>query len=88
MAEEQPTHEPPRPNAQRDFEQRALRNVRGLVDRIEADESERRKVQKRVVGVLVAVLAVLGAVVVTTLNRKPGGTQEIVVAPAAKTPAR
>ena len=75
-------------DAQRNLEQRALRNVRGLVDRIQADEEAKRRSQKWVVGVLVAVVAAIGIVFGVSVNRKPGGTQEIVVAPASKAPAR
>jgi len=75
-------------DAQRNLEQRALRNVRGLVDRIQAEDEAKRKSQKWVVGVLVAVVAATAAVFVVGVNRKPAGTEEIVVAPGNKAPAR
>jgi cytochrome c-type biogenesis protein CcmH/NrfG len=75
-------------DAQRDLEQRALRNVRVLVDRIEGEEEAKRRSQKWVVGVLVAVVAVLGVIVMTSVGRKPGSVQEIVVSPPSKAPAR
>jgi hypothetical protein len=45
-------------DAQRDFEQRALRNVRGLVDKMEHVEHDDRRAQRRLLaGLLVAMLA-------------------------------
>ena len=60
-------------DTQRELEQRALKNVRGLVDRAEADEDSSRRSQKRLIGV-VAVLAVVlvGAIIaVTQYKREP-----------------
>jgi uncharacterized membrane protein YqjE len=45
---------------QREAERAALRNVRGLLDRIEAEEEKGRKLQRAVL-VAVAVLLALGA---------------------------
>lgn len=59
-------------DAQRDMEQRALRNVRGLVDKMEAtDQLEGRKQKRVLLGLLLAaiVLAVIGAVALN--SRKP-----------------
>lgn len=75
-------------DAQRELEQRALRNVRGLVDRLEAEEASRRISMKWVAAVLVAVAAVLAAIVMASLDRRGGGAREIEVPPAAKPPAR
>jgi hypothetical protein len=51
-------------DAQRELEQRALRNVRGLVDRMETEETLSRRTQlKLVVGLVVLVLVGLVAVV-------------------------
>ena len=52
-------------DAQRDMEQRALRNVRGLVDKVEnldmADkQSERRMIRNIIIGAVIAVLAFAG----------------------------
>ena len=46
---------PPRDDAQHDLEQRALRNVRGLVEKLDAEEQASRRSQKRVIAVIVAV---------------------------------
>jgi hypothetical protein len=43
-------------DAQRELEQRALRNVRGLVDRMETEESLSRRTQLKLVGGLVVVV--------------------------------
>jgi uncharacterized 2Fe-2S/4Fe-4S cluster protein (DUF4445 family) len=51
----------PGEDAQRELERRALRNVRGLVDKMEnTDELDRRSIRKTVV-VIAAVMAVLFA---------------------------
>ena len=52
-------------DAQREMEQRALRNVRGLVDKVENQDLADRQVQKRmirnfVIGAVIAVLAFAG----------------------------
>ena len=61
------------PHAQREMEQRALRNVRGLVDKIEADDKLDARKQKRVVvGLLaVAVLLAIGVSLALTLRKAP-----------------
>jgi hypothetical protein len=67
-------------DAQRDMERRALRNVRGLVDRMEDDDKLARRTQLRVfVGLVigVVVVAVVGALLVA---RRPAG-REVVVEP-------
>ena len=88
MGENGSTHDSPAHDTQRVLEQRALRNVRSLVDRLQADEEVRRRSQKWVVGLLVAIVAALVAVVVMIVNGKSGHTQEIVITPAVKAPAR
>ena len=56
---------PLREDAQRELEQHALRNVRGLVDRIERDDAADRRGQWKIVagllvGIFVALLVLLG----------------------------
>jgi hypothetical protein len=59
-------------DAQRDMEQRALRNVRGLVDKMESDDKLDARKQKRLVLGLVAVAFVLAFGVALVLAfRKP-----------------
>jgi hypothetical protein len=45
-------------DAQRELEQHALRNVRGLVDRMETDESLSRRTQVKLVAAVVVVVLV------------------------------
>ncbi len=87
MAENDTPPESAGHDAQRALEQKALRNVRGLVDRMQADEEKERRSRKWVVGLLVAAVVAVGAIVAVSVNRKPSGTQEIVV-PAPKAPVR
>jgi hypothetical protein len=64
-------------DAQRELEQRALRNVRGLVDRIEDDEKLSRRAQMRTVAILVAVVLVVlvGAAALLARHESPGPIQ-------------
>lgn len=82
--------EPSHDDAQRELEQRALRNVRGLVDRIEADERTHRKTQKWIVAGLALVVAVLAGFASWSLSRSKGerpAAEIVVQPPAAKPPA-
>jgi len=88
MVGDNSTQEPAGHDAQRVLEQKALRNVRGLVDRMQAEEEKERRSRKWAVGVLIAAVVAVGAIVAASLNRKPTGTQEIVVPPASKEPTR
>ena len=70
-------------DAQRDLEQRALRNVRGLLDKMEETEREERWTFRRfavVIGIVVAVFAVALAVLVV-LVKKPGTTRPLTLEP-------
>ena len=74
----QPGHD-----AQREMEQRALRNVRGLVDKMEQTEQEERWTLRRfviVIGIVVLVFAVALGVLVT-LVKKPGQTRPVTLEP-------
>ncbi len=50
-------------DVQREFEQRALRNVRGLVDKMDAIQDGERRTQKRIFGALLVavILTILGS---------------------------
>jgi len=50
----------PSDDAQRDMEQRALRNVRGLVDKVEGLDADEKRRERRMLIVLV-VVALIGA---------------------------
>ena len=70
----------PGDDAQRDMERRALRNVRGLIDRMENEDKLARRTQLRVfVGLVIGVvaIAVVGALLMT---RRPAG-REVMVEP-------
>lgn len=72
--------------AQREMEQRALRNVRGLVDKMEqSDQLEARKQRKVLLRVALAALA-LAVVAAVAISMRPqrGGTEVVVEPPAAK----
>lgn len=88
MAENDPANDSEGHDAQRALEQKALRNVRGLVDRMQADDEKERRSRKWIVGVLAAVIALLGAIVLYSVSEKPGSGREIVVSPAPKAPSR
>ena len=76
-------------DAQREMEQRALRNVRGLIDRMEETEQEERWTFRRfavVIGIVLLVFTVALAVLVT-LVKKPGKTRPVTIeAPARSAP--
>jgi hypothetical protein len=78
-------------DAQRDLEQRALRNVRGLVDKIETidriDEgAQRRMLLWIVVGGIVAVVGL--GLFVWLAGSKQKDTPIVIESPAAAAPAR
>ncbi len=76
-----------REDAQRELEQRALRNVRNLVDRMEHDDQADRRTQKRIlVSLLVGAIVVAGALAAAmVLMPAPPGRSYEVQAPASKT---
>ena len=79
---------PPGDDAQRDLEQRALRNVRGLVDKMETIEKMDRKTQKRLFLTIIAIAIVAGCVVVASvmyISSKQQG-RPVVIDPAKLPP--
>jgi hypothetical protein len=66
--------------AQQELMEKSLRNVRGLVDKIEAEEAARARMHKLVIGLIVAVSLVLVGVIAFSFMRPPSGTA-IVVTP-------
>ena len=70
-------------DAQRALEQKALKNVRGLVDKIEASDKAEKTAQKRILIGFAAVLAVIAALwaagIVDFRRGEPG--KEVVVPP-------
>lgn len=75
----------PGEDAQRELEQRALRNVRGLVDKMEnQDEAERRSVKKSVVLIVVVIVALFGLFwAVQSFKGKPEAPRTVVIPPPA-----
>ena len=68
---------------QRDLERRALKNVRGLVDKIEDEDARNRRTQLRLFfGIIVGTLAILLAGLYLASRRTPERSIELV--PAAK----
>lgn len=69
-------------DAQRELEQRALRNVRGLVDHMERDDTASQRTQWKIVaGIVAGVLVLLVALLVVADRRRkdtlPGEVREI-----------
>ena len=76
-------------DAQRELEHRALRNVRGLVDRMEADEREKGRSQKWIAAGLVALAVVLiGSIFALISFQKSDEARELTVTPVSNSPAR
>jgi hypothetical protein len=63
----------PSDEAQRELEQRALRNVRNLVDKIDATEVHDARVQRRLLGAIIvgAVLVAITLGIVVVRQEKP-----------------
>ena len=79
---------PPPDDAQRDLEQRALRNVRGLVDKMEEIEKVDRSTQRRLFGMIIAITVVVGAIVLAAviyISRNPGVGKQITIEPPKST---
>ena len=73
-------------DAQRRMEQSALRNVRGLLDRMEKDDATERWTIRRfaiVIGIVIVVFAVALAVLLSMV-KTPGKTRAIPLDPPAK----
>jgi hypothetical protein len=80
----------PHDEAQRELERHALRNVRGLVDKMESLEQTDRRTQKKLVAwVLVGVIAVAAVIgyAIWDMNRKYG-TTPVVIDPAKLPPIK
>jgi hypothetical protein len=83
---------PTPPNdAQREMEQRALRNVRGLVDKMEGLEAIDSRAQKRLlVGIIIGAVVVVGLIVgaVVYISSKYDKGRTIVIDPARLPPVK
>jgi len=84
-----PVDEPAGHDAQRELEHKALRNVRGLVERMEAEEQSKRRSQKRIaVGLLAIGIVFVGAILVMIAWQRSGEVREVPLPPVSKAPAR
>ena len=75
-------------DAQREMEQRALRNVRGLVDKMEEIEKVDRGVQRRLFGMIILITLVVGGIVLAAviyISRNPGVGKTLVIDPPKPT---
>ena len=59
--------------AQQELMEKSLRNVRGLVDKIEAEEAARKRTQKWVIASIVGVTLLLVALIAAMVANKSGG---------------
>jgi hypothetical protein len=75
-------------DAHHELRKRALRNVRGLVDKMHAEEQSNRRAQRRLVG-LVAIVAIsfVALLIALVVMRKPGEARMIVTTPEKAPPA-
>lgn len=68
---------------QQELMERSLRNVRGLVEKIEAEEAARKRTQKWVIAAIVAAsLALVAAMAFTVMQTPPG--KPVVITPVPK----
>ena len=75
-------------DTQREMEQRALRNVRGLVDKIErTDELEGRRQRKALLGLAIVAL-VVAIVAATFISLRSGRVKEVVIDPRQLPPLK
>lgn len=80
----------PPDDAQRELEQRALRNVRGLVDKMDSIEAKASRNQKRMlVGLIIGATLVVGVIVATVvyISHKQTG-KPVVIEPGKLPPIR
>jgi hypothetical protein len=74
-------------DAQRELQQRSLRNVRSLLDKLEDEAAAKRRTTKWIaLGIAAGALALFGAVYFGAGGHK-GESRTLVVQPAGRTPA-
>ena len=66
---------------QQELMERSLRNVRGLVEKIEAEEAARRRMHKWVIGSIVAVSLVLVGMIALMVAKQNNPGKPMVVSP-------
>ena len=75
-------------DAQRELEQKALRNVRGLVDKIEADDEKSNRKQLVAVVIVVAMVAIAGGAYLVSRSKSTEGQTAIEIPPPTKPVAK
>jgi flagellar basal body-associated protein FliL len=75
-------------DARRDLEQKALRNVRGLVDKIEADDRKGSQKQLVAVVIVVTIVAVAGGAYLVSRGKSTEGQTAIEITPPTKPVAK
>ncbi len=89
MGADRQEHDAAGHDAQRELEHRALRNVRGLVDRMEAEEQSKRRSQKWIaVGLLAIGIVFVGSILVMIASQRSAEVRELTLPPVSKAPAR
>ena len=73
-------------DAQRELEQRALRNVRGLVDKIEAGEHAERRTQRILFVTIIIIATVIAGGIVLGLRQHSAEWKPVVIDPAKLPP--
>jgi hypothetical protein len=71
-------------DAQRELEQHALRNVRGLVDRMENDQEAMRASQRKFIGVIGIALVIAVLALLVVVNRGASSKPRSVEIPPPK----
>jgi hypothetical protein len=74
-------------DAQRELQQRSLRNVRALLDKLEAEAATERRTRKWIAVVLVASAILLFCALFFAMKGNKGESRTIVVQPAGRTVA-
>jgi hypothetical protein len=74
--------------AQQELMEKSLRNVRGLVEKIEAEEAARKRTQIWVVTAIVAVTLILVGIIALSVSRQDSGRPMVVSPPTASEPAK
>ncbi|MGZ5032601.1 MAG: hypothetical protein ACXWAC_05340 [Usitatibacter sp.] len=75
-------------DAQRELERRALRNVRGLVDKIEAGESAERRTQGILLVTIIVIAIVVAGAIAVGLYQHSAKVKPVVLDPAKLPPIR
>jgi hypothetical protein len=73
-------------DVQRELEQRALRNVRGLVENLEAGETTERRTQRRMLVVIIGIALVIALGIAVALSHHSAQNKPVVIDPAKLPP--